>query len=254
MSKTAGFPYFAGPKPRLFAHRGLAQHAGLDENTIEAFRAALEHGATHLESDTQATADGVAVLFHDDDLSRVAGVDAKVNELSFGELSSIKLKNGGEIPTLLQALEILPTARFNLDIKTKPAISPTIAAIEQAGAHDRVLVSSFSNPIRKSALAAFSRPIATSGSLTTVLSAWISHRFLFGAGFSSIVRDVHAFQIPVRRGPVNFATRGFIERAHKHNTEVHFWTINEPSDMKRLLALGADGIVSDRVDLFETGN
>ena len=167
MSATDFFPYFDAPKPRLFAHRGLAQHADLDENTIPAFQAALDHGATHLESDTQATADDVAVLFHDEDLSRVAGIDAKVRELSLSELKSTRLKNGGEIPTLAEALETLPGARFNLDIKTRPAISPTIEAIETLQAHDRVLVSSFSNPIRKSALTGLSRPIATSGSLST---------------------------------------------------------------------------------------
>ena len=251
---TSEFPYFEAPRPRLFAHRGLAQHANLDENTLPAFQAALDHGATHLESDTQATADDVAVLFHDEDLRRVAGIDARVRELSLAEIKAIRLKNGGEIPTLSEALSALPQAKFNLDIKTKPAISPTIEAIEQAHAHERVLVSSFSNPIRKSALASLSRPIATSGSLTTVLGAWISHKLFFGAGFSSIVRDVHAFQIPVRRGPINFATKSFITRAQKHQTEVHFWTINDPAEMQRLLELGADGIVSDRVDLYQAGN
>ena len=254
VSSTASFPYFDPPKPRLFAHRGLAQRDNLDENTIAAFQAALDHGATHLESDTQATSDGVAVLFHDEDLFRVAGVQAKVGELSLSELKAIKLENGGEIPTLLEALDALPDARFNLDIKTKPAISPTIQAIEALQAHDRVLVSSFSNPIRRSALAGLSKPIATSGSLSTVLGAWLSHTLLFGAGFSAIVKNVHAFQIPVRRGPINFATKGFISRAQRHQTEVHYWTINDPTEMQRLLALGADGIVSDRVDLFETGN
>ena len=254
MKATGSFPYFDPPKPRLFAHRGLAQHADLDENTIPAFQAALQHGATHLESDTQATADDVAVLFHDEDLSRVAGVDAKIRELSLSELKTTRLKNGGEIPTLAEALETLPGARFNLDIKTRPAISPTIESIERLQAHDRVLVSSFSNPIRKSALTGLSRPIATSGSLSTVLSAWLSHTLLFGAGFSAIVKDVHAFQIPVRRGPVRFATKSFIARAQRYQTEVHFWTINDPDEMRRLIELGADGIVSDRVDLFETGN
>lgn len=254
VSITHEFPYFETPKPRLFAHRGLAQHANLDENTLPAFQAALEHGATHIESDTRATADDVAVLFHDEDLRRVAGIDAKVRDLSLAEIKAIRLKNGGEIPTLSEALDALPKAKFNLDIKTKPAISPTIEAIEQALAHDRVLVSSFSNPIRKSALASLTRPIATSGSLSTVLGAWISHKLLFGAGFSAIVKDVHAFQIPVRRGPINFATKSFIARAQKHQTEVHFWTINDLEEMHRLISLGADGIVSDRVDLFQAGN
>ncbi len=245
--------YFTPAKPRLFAHRGLAEPLNLDENTIAAFQAALEHGATHLESDTQATKDGHAVLFHDSDLRRVAGIDAAVSQLTLTELQNIELVNGGRIPTLFEALSHFPSAFFNLDIKSKLAIEPTIHAIEKAQAHDRVLVSSFSNPIRKSALKKFSKPVATSASASVALGAWLSHTILFGLGFSKIVSSVDALQVPVRLGIVNFAQRSFIERLKTHNTEVHFWTINDPTQMHSLLDLGADGIVSDRVDLFKSG-
>lgn len=243
--------YFAKAEyPRLFAHRGLSQHAQLDENTLLAFQEALKHGATHIESDTQASLDGHAVLFHDEDLRRIAGIDARVNELTLKELKGVKLSNGGTIPTFEEALEALPMARFNIDIKTKAAIEPTITAIENQRAHPRVLLSSFANPIRKKALRSLSVPTATSASQSVVVAAYLSHRFLFGLGFGSIVREVHAFQIPPRIGPVNFATKSFIERLHRHETEVHFWTINSPQEAQNLLAIGADGIVSDRVDLM----
>jgi glycerophosphoryl diester phosphodiesterase len=83
-----------------------------------------------------------------------------------------------------------------------------------------------------------------------VILAWASHTLAFGAGFRSLTREIDAFQIPVSRGPVKLATRSFIRRAQRANNEVHFWTINDPDQMKRLLELGADGIVSDRVDLL----
>jgi glycerophosphoryl diester phosphodiesterase len=79
--------------------------------------------------------------------------------------------------------------------------------------------------------------------------AWASHS-LGGVGFGSIVRDLDAFQIPPSQGPIRFATEGFISRAKRHGVEVHFWTVNDPEHMRQLIALGADGIVSDRVDLF----
>ena len=245
--------YFSPAKPRIFAHRGLAEPLNLDENTIPAFQAAIDHGATHLESDTQATSDGHAVLFHDPDLKRVAGIDALVSELTLTEVSEIRLANGGTIPTLFEALTHFPTAFFNLDIKTKLAIGPTIQAIEDAKAHNRVLVSSFSNPTRKSALKKFSQPVATSASASVALAAWASHTFLFGLGFRSIVSEVDALQVPVRLGIVNFSNSAFIKRVQRHKTEIHFWTINDPIEMSALINAGADGIVSDRVDLFKTG-
>ena len=83
-----------------------------------------------------------------------------------------------------------------------------------------------------------------------VVMAWASHTFLFGAGFRSLTRNIDAFQVPPSRGPIQFATKSFIQRAKRANNEVHFWTINEPGEMTRLIELGADGIVTDRVDLL----
>jgi len=242
--------YFDTPQPRLLAHRGLAQRSGLDENTIPAFLEALEFGATHLESDTQATKDGHALLLHDSDLSRVAGIDAAVEELTLEQVSQIRLANGGQIPTLAQALRELPEAKFNIDVKTRAAIEPTVHAIEQANAHERVLLSSFSNPIRRKSLSGLSRSVATSASQSIVIAAYLSHKILLGLGFGRIVRDVHAFQIPTAKGPINFADPAFIRRLQLHQTEVHFWTINNPQEANKLIAMGADGIVSDRVDLM----
>ncbi len=243
--------YFSPPKPRLFAHRGLAEPVGLDENTLDAFSAALNHGASHIESDTQATADGHAVLFHDTDLERVAGVQARVSDLSLSEIRKISLRNGGSIPTLEEALTHFPTAFFNLDIKTKLAIEPTISAIERTKSHSRVLVSSFSNPIRKSALKKFSTPVATSASASVALAAWLSHKVLFGVGLNRIVKNVHALQVPVGIGLVKFADEVFIRRLKSTSTEIHFWTINDPLQMQELIRIGADGIVTDRVDIFQ---
>lgn len=245
--------YFSPAKPRIFAHRGLAEPLKLDENTIAAFQAAIDHGATHIESDTQATKDGHAVLLHDSDLRRVAGVDALISDLTLEEVRAIRLANGGHIPTLFEALSHFPTAFFNLDIKTKSAIEPTIRAIEDAKAHNRVLVSSFSNPTRKSALRRFSQPVATSASASVALAAWASHTLFFGLGFRTIVAQLDALQVPVKLGIVNFSKSAFIRRVQRHNTEIHFWTINDPIEMRRLINAGADGIVSDRVDLFKLG-
>jgi glycerophosphoryl diester phosphodiesterase len=245
MARTA---YFDAPLPRVLAHRGLSQHrSDIDENSLEAFQQAIVHGATHIESDVHATSDGIAVLFHDDDLKRVAGIDRKISAVSFAELSSIKLLNGTSIPSLAQGLEL--GVRLNLDIKSSSAIAPTVQEIERFKAHDRVLVSSFSSKRRRQALRLLTKPVATSASMREVILAWVSHN-LGGLGYRSIMRDLDAFQIPPSQGPIRFATKGFIERAKRHGVEVHFWTINEQVHMQRLIQLGADGIVSDRVDLF----
>lgn len=243
--------YFAGPLPRRFAHRGLSEHASnIDENSMAAIEAAIAAGATHVESDTHATKDGHAVLFHDSDLNRVAGIPRQIAELSLSELSSITLNHGSQIPTLGDVLAGFPDLFLNLDIKSQHAIAPTVTEIERHAAHDRVLISSFSESRRKKALALLSKPVATSASMNKVITAWLSHSFFFGIGFRQITKDIDAFQIPTAKGPIRLATPGFIRRAKASDTEVHFWTINDPEQMRQLLELGADGIVTDRVDLL----
>ena len=247
MTKTS---YFEPPIPRVFAHRGFSYLVpGVDENTIESFRTALGQGATHIETDTQATLDGVAVLFHDTTLLRLISVDAKVSDLTFAELSSYSLPNGGKVPSLDQVLRELPGVRLNIDIKSAEAVAPTVRAIEENNAHERVLVSSFSNTRRKRSLALLSRPVATSGSMSNVLRIWLSHRFLGGVGLKALTRGLDALQLPCNYGPILFAQKKFIAAMAANNIEVHFWTINELEQMRELLSMGASGIVTDRCDL-----
>jgi|TARA_B110000971_G_scaffold178541_1_gene184522 glycerophosphoryl diester phosphodiesterase len=242
--------YFEPPIPRVFAHRGFSYLVpGVDENTIDSFRNALGHGASHIETDTQATLDGVAVLFHDSTLLRLMSVDAKVSELTFAELSSYSLPNNGKVPSLDQVLRELPGVRLNIDIKSAGAIGPTVRAIEENNAHDRVLISSFSNTRRKRALALLSRPVATSGSMSEVLRIWLAHKFLGGFGLKALTKDLDALQLPCNYGPILFAEQKFIAAMTANNLEVHFWTINEVDQMNELLSMGASGIVTDRCDL-----
>lgn len=250
MSRTS---YFDSPLPRRLAHRGLWQDSQVvDENSIEAISRAIAAGATHVESDTHATSDGIAVLFHDNDLARVAGIPQAISSLSLQQLSQITLQHGSKIPTLSEVLEEFPNLRLNLDIKSEWAIEPTVKAIEDHAAHDRVLVSSFSESRRSKALSLLTKPVATSASASLVLLAWVSHSLAFGIGFRALTRDIDAFQIPPRRGVIRFDTGAFLSRAHAAAKEVHYWTVNEPAEMSRLLKLGADGIVTDRVDLLSS--
>jgi len=242
--------YFDSPKPRVFAHRGFSHKLeGVDENTLEAFAAAIDHGAEFIETDTQATNDGVAVLFHDDDLQRLFGVPARVGQLSLDELKKLRLPSGTRIPTLEEALTAFPVAKLNIDVKSKNAIIPTATAIENTDSHSRVLVSSFSNRRRRATLELLSAEVATSGSMSTVIQIWLSHKFLGGIGLRSLTKQIDALQLPTKYGPINFASAPLIERLSTLDIETHFWTINDRLQMTELIELGASGIVTDRTDL-----
>ena len=77
-------------------------------------------------------------------------------------------------------------------------------------------------------------------------------RLYFSRAGNQLPRNYRAIQIPVSWKLIPLGTRRFIERTKSDGTEVCFWTINKPRRMRQLLALGADGIVTDRVDLAKT--
>ena len=240
--------YFIDGEFCLLAHRGLSQHRrDVDENTIPAFEQALMHGATHLESDIQATKDGIAVLFHDDDLSRVAGLDKPVSELHLEQLQNIRLNSGGTIPTLKETLQQFPEARFNLDLKTPNAIEPTAETMIDLDAHERVLLSSFSASTRQAILEKTNRKTATSADARTFLSLYGVHHLGYSIA-NSIKRDFHALQIPLKRGILKFDSPRFVQMVKKMGLQLHYWTINDPQQMLELSRF-ATGIVTDRVDL-----
>ncbi|NDE88792.1 MAG: glycerophosphodiester phosphodiesterase [Micrococcales bacterium] len=232
-------PYFIKAKPVVLAHRGFTPPV---ENTLGAFQHGLGAGADYLETDVRATADGIAVLVHDADLVRLTGSKKRISELTHDEL-----KGQIEVATLLDALEKFPMAKFNLDIKADDAIRPTVQAIEFAKAHERVLVSSFSNKRRTSAIALLTKPVATSASGSIVFRAWLMN--LFGIKLDGLLAEIGALQIPIGSYGMRFDRKRFIQSVSDTGTLIHFWTINDESEMRRLVALGAHGIVTDKTDL-----
>ena len=241
--------YFSPALPRIFAHRGFAADHAAAENTIQAFQAALRLGATHLETDIQVTKDGVPVLFHDDDLLRVAGLPRKINEVTIAELSGLLLLDGGKIPTLREALVELPTARFNLDLKVWGAVQASVDLIRELGAENRVLVSSFSDRRRAKALELFEHRVVSSAGSVRVLSLWLAAKFRVRWLIRALAKPVQALQIPTGKGPIRFDSPSFMRQMKAVGLELHFWTVNEAEEMLRLVGLGADGIVTDRTDI-----
>ena len=242
----APLPYLASPRPRVFAHRGLA--TGALENSIDAFRAALAAGADYLETDAHATADGRAVLLHDPGLKRLASSDALISSLTLTELRDIA-PVGEQICTLDEALQALPGARFNIDVKARAAAAPVAAAILEAGAADRVLITSFRSGRRSATLELLPR-VATSASAEQIVPG------LFGAALGlrwltrRALRGVQAVQIPERILGIRTTSPRILAAFREAGVEVHIWTINDPVRMRELLDAGVDGIVTDRCDLL----
>lgn len=238
--------YFAPEPPRVLAHRGFAREA--PENTLLAFAKALALGVTHIETDVHASADGVAVISHDPDLSRLAGRDATVNQLTMTELRRVDLGHGQTFASLAEALDGFPAARFNIDVKSADAVGPAVNAIRSAGAASRVLVTSFSEKRRLGAVRELP-DVASSASAAMFGAALVAGKLGLSPAVRSILRNVDAVQIPERVAGMTTVTPRLLRMLHGAGVEVHVWTVNDVAVMERLLDLGVDGLVTDRADL-----
>lgn len=230
----------------MLAHRGLA--VGAPENTLLAFAKALGAGASYLETDVHASADGVAILSHDPDLVRLAGRRVRIDQLTAAELGRVDLGESQNYTTLAAALDAFPDARFNIDVKAAAAVAPTIAAIRDAHAERRVLVGSFSKVRRLAVIRALPGVATSVSARDAVIATWAGALGL-GAVTRWVLRSVQAVQLPERVLGVSTTSARALAAFHSAGVEVHIWTVNDPATMRRLLDAGVDGIVTDRADL-----
>ena len=231
---AARHPYLDWPVPIALAHRGGGAEA--TENTMRAFCNAVDLGYHYLETDVRVSADGVVVVFHDEDLSRLCGRPERVADLSATELAAARVHGTEPIPTLDELLETLPDARLNIDCKSDTGVRPLSDTVRRHGALDRVCLTSFSDR-RVRALRR-----ALGDGLCTAAGTWeLTLLKLTGWPLGAL-----AAQVPVRRGPITVVTPRFLRRCRRRNIAVHVWTIDEAAEIHRLLDLGVGGIMTDR--------
>lgn len=250
-------PFFDVAHPIVIGHRGAA--GDYPENTLLSFEAALADGAAVLESDVHLTADGVPILLHDPGLERVCGVAQAAAALPFEMVCHADAGAGFEtsdgrrpfagrgirIPSLEQAFERFPDARFNLEIKWpgEAILRETLRLIARFDRAERTLLTAGEDDVMRglrAAVAASGLHPALGASPAEVLAVIASAQ---GKGPMPI--GVMALQIPAEFDAHPLVTPPLLEHAHAHGVEVHVWTVNALEEMEALLALGVDGIVTD---------
>jgi glycerophosphoryl diester phosphodiesterase len=251
-------PYFAVEKPIVFGHRGASGEA--PENTLVAFARALAEGAAILETDVHVTRDGEVVIAHDPDVSRTTDGAGRIADLTRAELARLDAGHrfspdagathpyrgrGIRIPTLREAFEALPGARLNIEIKANDPrlISGVVRLVAEHGRAERTLLAAAEDET----LAAVRAELARQG-VATALGASIGDvlgyvRAALGQGEPP--EAPMALQIPPSFAGQPLVTPELIAFAHARDVQVHVWTVNEEPEMKRLLDLGVDGVMSD---------
>ncbi|HSG32420.1 MAG TPA: glycerophosphodiester phosphodiesterase [Thermodesulfobacteriota bacterium] len=260
MSKHQFFNIRKNDGVLVIAHRG---GPGLrPENTITAFKNAQQLGADVIELDIHSSKDGEIVIMHDDTIDRTTNGSGNVNNYTLSELKEFDAGynwtdddgktfpfrgKGIRIPTLSEVISEIKDSAIIIEIKqSEPSlIKPLSELIIKHGIQNRAIVASFSNK----ALLDF-RSIMPKVATSTTKSEAVKFFFLnqfYLAGFYNPSPAV-ALQVPEHYKGKKVITERFVSTAKKQNLEVHAWTINEPEDMKRLIDLGVEGIVTDYPD------
>ena len=209
-----------------------------------AFASAIALGYRYLETDVRVTSDGALVAFHDDILDLVTDRTGPIAERPWSEVRHARVQ-GEPIPLLEDVLGAWPEARVNIDAKSDAAVAAVVEALQRTQAHDRVCVGSFIDH-RVERLQAL-----TGGRVCT----WMGRRQIARLRLASLGLPARTFppcaQVPVRHGRWPVVDRRFVAAAHRRHVAVQVWSVDDAAEMRRLLDLGVDGILSNRPTLLK---
>lgn len=236
----ARWSYLDVPRPFGLAHRG-AHGPGIAENSMAAFEAAVLLGFRHVETDVHATADGALVAFHDPTLDRVTDSRGAIARLTWSEVSRARMTGAAQVPLLEHVLGTWPDLRVNIDVKDDRAVGPLLDVLRRTAAYHRVCIGAFSDRRIRHL-----RRVLPPGTATAMAPLEVAAlRIGRGPMTRLLPPEVPCVQVPVQFRRVRVVDETFVHRAHQQSRQVHVWTINEEAEMRRLLAIGVDAIVTD---------
>jgi glycerophosphoryl diester phosphodiesterase len=248
-------PYLDGEYPIRFAHRG--SRVLWPENTVVAFEGAAALGYVYIETDVRITRDGVVVVFHDDTLDRTTNGKGPVKDWLFDDIKHLDAgwwfdpdagfpQRGRDavVSSLDDVFERFPDVRFNIDLKGPGLEWPVADVVRRHGREKMVMIGSF----RGHRIGKFRRvtdgAVATSAGPAAALLLYSASRL-----GKTVSTRASAFQVPFDYRGITIDEK-FVVAAHAADAHVHCWTVNEATDMQRLLDVGVDGIVTDRPDIL----
>jgi glycerophosphoryl diester phosphodiesterase len=255
---AASRPFFAGAHTLVIAHQG---GRGLwPENTLFAFEHADGLGADVLEMDLRTTRDGRMVVLHDRTLDRTTDGTGPIADFDLDEVRKLDAGyrftdagagfpyrgKGLAVPTLEDVLSRFPERRLNLEMKefSDDMARRLCQTLRDYRATNRVLVASFAHPPMLAFRGACPE-VATSATAREGLLFYQLTRFQLGSVFRS---DAAAFEVPEYFGGIHVVRPAFLDLARSFHFRVQVWTVNEEEDLRRMLSLGVDGIITDYPD------
>jgi len=224
----------------VIAHRGSSSSA--PENTLAAFRLAVDQRADFIEFDVQESADGEVIVVHDSDLMKVGGSPLKVWEANAAQLRAVDIGSrtaprfsSERVPTLAETLAVSKGgSRVIVELKSyghdQRLEERVVEIVEAAGmVNDSIFMSLDHDMVRKI------KQLRPSWRAGVLVAKAIGDLTSLGADFLAV--------------EIRVATRAFVRQAHRAGQDVYVWTVNDPAWMLRAMSNGVDGLITDKPDL-----
>lgn len=238
MSNRVNLKIMYPTRAQVTAHRGDSFHA--PENTMAAFALAVENQADIIELDVRQTADGVYIIMHDESMKRTTGVDVRVGDVDYAYVAGLDAGSifseayaGESIPTLEETLEFAVNNDVFLNIELKPAdtdqnyVEGILELLERYDYIDRCVVASADYDMIKS---------------VKQMNSDIRTVYIMNMAFGNFgdMEYVDIFSIKH-----SYISANMVRNIHKNGKAVYAWTVNEKEEIKNLLLMDVDSIITD---------
>lgn len=234
--------------PYVIAHRGTSGR--FPENTLPAYEHAIEAGADWIEFDVVSTADGVVVVSHDTSVDRCTNGTGKIRTLTRDQIKQLDAGGGQTIPTLAEAIDFFAAFSVRLCIEIKgddtadylATARRTVEMLQRRGLLQRVVMTAFNADCLRAiklwepTLATALDPDRQDGTYTP----WELCQQVLRCGANFLLHRHETL------------TPDIIDEAHQHGFSLWTWTPNEPDDMRRVIDMGVDAIMTDYPDVLRS--
>ena len=231
--------------PLIFAHRGASKIA--PENTLKAFKKAIDLKADFIEFDLRQSSDGHLVITHDEDLSRLTGIKRMANSLSLQSLKSLDFGEGEKIPTLEEMIHLTKNKiKLNCEITVPNIGGKVIEFLEKYRIINSTIISSFLHEelIKIKKLCPEIKIASLEPTPYMKKLDWREKEQMVKFCIENEFYSINPLVIMVDQKLVNYA--------HDFDIKVFPWTVNVKIAIKKLLKLGVDGIITDDIELLKT--
>jgi glycerophosphoryl diester phosphodiesterase len=221
-------------------HRGAAGYE--PENTLRSFEAAVRLGADMTELDVHICSSGELVVIHDESVDRTTNGSGFIRNMTLGELKTLDAGKGEKIPTLKEVFsKLLGRISVNIELKGPRTAEPVKEFIDDLirrgeWCRENVLITSFDWVMLRRL-----REISTDVRIGLLVYKNLDESL-------KVATEVEAYSVNPYHKSIDSE---FIGRSHELNLRVYPWTVNEPEDIRRIVGLGVDGVISDYPDRIQ---